>query len=114
MGQIDVGSLLHHQHDGGGLGLFSRLLQVRLHQGRKADIRLIEQTIQGFGLFPGLHLSRQGTQRIFRQLAGCLNRSCASTQLLQLDTPKGVLGPVLGIQYFLCVHPLFYHFVKCG
>jgi hypothetical protein len=33
---------------------------------------------------------------------------------MQLDTPKGLLGPALGIQQFLCLHPLFYHFVKCG
>jgi hypothetical protein len=31
-----------------------------------------------------------------------------------LDLPKGSLGPALGIQHFLSLHPSFYHFVKCG
>ena len=44
------------------VGLFSGLLQMRLYQGSKGDIWLIKQTIQGFGLFPGLHLGRQRTQ----------------------------------------------------
>src|SRR5258708_16879953 len=33
---------------------------------------------------------------------------------MQLDAPKSSFGPPLGIQHFLCSHPLFYHFVKCG
>jgi hypothetical protein len=33
---------------------------------------------------------------------------------VQLDAPKGSLGPALGIQHVLCIHPLLYHFVNCG
>jgi hypothetical protein len=67
MGQIDVGGILHHQNHGRAISLFPGLVQVRLHQGRKRDIWLIAQTIQGFGLFPGLHLSRQGSQGVLRK-----------------------------------------------
>ena len=114
MGQIDVGGILHQQHDGRGIGLFSGLFKVRLHQRGKGHIWLIEQTIQSFGLFPGVHLSRQRTQGVLRQLAGRLDRSFRSTSIMQLDAPKGSLGPALGVQQVLCVHPLFYHFVRCG
>jgi hypothetical protein len=114
MRQIDIGRILHQEHHWGGIGLFPGLLQVGLHQGSKGDIWLVQQTIQGFGLFPGLHLSRQGTQRVLRKLTGRLDRTSRSTQIVQLDTPKGSLGPALGVQHFLYVHPLFYHFVICG
>ncbi len=114
MRKIDSGRILHQEHHRGGSGLVPGLLQVRLHQGSKGNIWLVQQTIQGFGLFPGLHLSRQGTQRVLRKLAGRLNRSSRATQIVQLDTPKGSFGPALGVQHFLCVHPVFYHLVKCG
>jgi hypothetical protein len=114
MGQINVGGILHQQHHRRGSGLFSGLLKVRLHQGRKGDIWLIQQPIQGFTLFPGLHLCWQRTLRILRQEASRLHRSSRATQIMQLDVPKGALSPALGIQQDLCVHPLFYHFVKCG
>src|SRR6266700_2271272 len=114
MRQINVGGILHQQHHGSGRGLFPGLLKVRLHQRRKGHIWLIEQTIQRFGLFPGVHLSWQGTQGILCQVAGRLYRSSRSTYIMQLDSPKGSLGPALGIQQVLCVHPLLYHFVtKC-
>src|SRR5258708_8790875 len=32
MGQIDVGGILHQQHDGRGIGLFSALVKASLHQ----------------------------------------------------------------------------------
>ncbi len=114
MGQIDVGRILHQQHDGSGSGLFPGLVQVRLHQRRKGDIWLVKPTIQGFGLFPGMHLSWQRTQGVLRQVGGRFDRSSRSTHIVQLDAPKGSLGPALGIQQFLCVHPLLYHFVNCG
>jgi hypothetical protein len=85
----------------------------RLDEG-KGDIWLIEQPIQGFGLSPGLHLSGQRTQRICCHAGGRLNRTSRSTQIVQLDAPKGSLGQALGIQHFVCVHPVVYHFVKCG
>jgi hypothetical protein len=105
MGQIDVGGILHQQNHRGGRGLFPRLLKVRLHQRHKGDIWLVKQTIQRFGLFPGVHLSRQRTQGVLRQLGGRLYRSSRSTHIVQLDAPKGSLGPALGIQQVLCVHP---------
>jgi hypothetical protein len=114
MRQIDVGGILHQQDHGKSSGLFSSLLQVGLYQCRKGDIWLVQQTIQGFGLFPGAHLSRQRTQRILRQVAGRLDRPSCTTHIVQLDTPKGSLGPAFGIQHVLYVHPLFYHCVKCG
>ena len=114
MRKIDIGRILHQQHHRGGLGLVPGLLQVRLQQSSKGDIWLVQQTIQSFGLFPGLHVSRQRTQRILRQVGGRLYRSSRSTHIMQLGTPKGSLGPALGIQQFLCIHPLLYHFVKCG
>ena len=55
------------------------LLQVRLHQGRKGDIGLIKQTIQGFGFFPGVHLSGQRPQGILCQMASRFDGSSAST-----------------------------------
>ena len=114
MRQINVGRILHQQHHARGKGLFPGLLKVRLHQRRKGDIWLVKQTRQRFGLFPGVHLRRQRTQGILRQVAGRLDRSSRATQILQLDVPKGSLGPALGIQQVLCVHPLLYHFVRCG
>jgi hypothetical protein len=114
MGKIDVGRILHQQHHGSGRGLFSGLLKVRLHQRRKGDIWLVKPTIQRFGLFPGVHLSGQRTQGVLRQLGGRFDRSSRSTPIVQLDAPKGSLGPALGIQQVLCVHPLFYHFGTCG
>ncbi len=74
------------------------LLKVVVHQGRKGDIWLIEQTIQRFGLFPGVHLSGQRTQGILRQTTGRLNRSSRAAPIVELDAPKGLLGPALGIQ----------------
>ena len=114
MGKIDIGGILHQQHHVLSRGLFSGLLHMRLHQGRKGHIWLIQQTIQRFGLFPGLHLSGQRPQGVLRQVGGRFDRSSRSTHIVQLDAPKGSLGPALGIQQFLCVHPLFYHFVNCG
>src|SRR6266568_5798838 len=114
MRQINVGRILHQQHDGRAKGLFPALLKVRLHQCRKGDIWLVKQPIQGFGLFPGVHLSWQRTQRVLPQEAFRLYRSFRSTPIMQLDTPKGSLGPALGIQQVLCVHPLLYHFGRCG
>ena len=105
MRQINVGRILHQEHHGGGIGLVPALLQVRLHQGRKGDIGLIKQTIQGFGFFPGVHLSRQRTQRILRQVGGRLNRASGATHIMQLDIPKGSLGPALRVQHVLRSHP---------
>ncbi len=31
-------------------------------------------------------------------------------QIMQLDTPEALLGPALGVQHFLDIHP----FVNCG
>ena len=114
MGQINSGRILHQQHHGRGIRLFPSLVQVRLHQGRTGHIWLIEQTIQGFGLFPALHLSGQRTHRILRHARGRLYRASRATPIMQLDTPKGSLGPALGIQHVLCVHPVVYHLVTCG
>ena len=114
MEKVDVGGILHQQHHGGGRGLFPALLQVRLQQRRKADIWLIQQPIQGFDLFPGVHLSWRRTQGVLRQVGGCFYRSSRSTDIVQLDAPKGSLGPALGVQHFLCVHPFLYHFGTCG
>ncbi len=106
--------VLHQQHHARGIGLVPTLLQLRLHQGCKGDIGLIEQTIQGFGLVPGVQLSGQRTQGFLRQEAFRLNHSSRATQIVQLDAPKGSLGPALGIQQVLCIHPLFYHLGRCG
>ena len=114
MGKVDVSCILHQQYQRRGRGLFPALLKVRLHQRRKGDIWLVKQTIQRFGLFPGVHLRGQRTPRVLRQIAGRLDRASRSTHIMQLDTPKSSLGPTPGIQQFLCVHPLFYHFVTCG
>ncbi len=114
MGKVDVGGIWHQQHHGGGRGLFPAVVQVRLHQGRKGDIWLVKPTIPGFGLFPWVHLSGQRTQGVLRQVGGRFDRSSRSTPSMQLDTPTGSLGPALGIQHVLCVHPLLYHFVNCG
>jgi hypothetical protein len=43
-----------------------------------------------------------------------LDGASGTTHILQLDAPKGSLGPALGVQFFLYGHPVFYHFVKCG
>ena len=67
MGQIDVGSILHQQHHLLRIGLLSGLLHMRLHQCRKGDVRFIEQAVQRFALFPGLHVSGQGSLRVLRQ-----------------------------------------------
>ena len=64
--------------------------------------------------FQVLHVSGQRTQRILCHASGRLYRSSRATHIVQLDTPKGSLGPALGIQHVLCIHPVFYHFVKCG
>ncbi len=114
MRQIDVGRILHQHHHSRGIGLLPGLLKVGGHQGRKGDIWLIEQTIQRFGLFPAVHLSGQRTQGILRQTTGRLNRSSRATPVVELDAPKGLLGPALGIQQCLCVHPFLYHLGRCG
>ena len=93
--------ILHQQNHRRGKGVLPGLLQVRLHQRRKGDIWLIEQTIQRFGLFPTVHLSRQRTQGVLRQVGGRLYCSSRSTHIVQLDTSKGSLGPALGIQQWL-------------
>nr|WP_201382897.1 hypothetical protein [Ktedonobacter sp. SOSP1-52] len=85
--------------------MFPRLLNMRLHQGSKGHVWLVEQTIQGFCPFPVVHLSRQRTQRVLRQVAGCLDGASRSAAIVQLDVPKGVLGPTLGVSYFLRLHP---------
>ncbi len=82
MGQIDGGRILHQQHHGSGSSLFSGLVKVRLHQGRKGDIWLVEQTIQRFGLVPGVHLSRQRPQGVLRQVGGRLYRSSRATHIM--------------------------------
>ena len=105
MGKVDSGGILHQQHHVLSRGLFSGLLQVRLHQRRKGHIWLIQPTIQGFGFFPGVHLSRQRTQRILRQVGGRLNRASGATQIMQVDLPKGSLGPALRVQHILRSHP---------
>ena len=105
MGQIDVGGILHQQHHGRGIRLLSGLVQVRLHQSRKGHLWLIKQTVQGFGLSPGLHLSGQRTQWIRCHAGGRLNRTSRATPIMPVDAPKGSLGPAFGVQQFLCVHP---------
>jgi hypothetical protein len=80
-------------------------LNVWLHQSSKGDIWLIKQAIQRFCLFPGVHLGWQRTQGILRQVSGRIYRSSRSTHVVQLDDPKGSLGPALGIQDFLRIHP---------
>lgn len=97
MRQIDIGGILHQQGHWRGVGLFSCLLQVRLHQCRKSNIRLIKQTIQGFALFPGVHLSWQRTERVLCQVGGRFYRSARSTQIVQLDGPKSSLGPAFRV-----------------
>ena len=106
MRQINVGRILHQQAHGRSSRVCSGLMKVRLHQGRKGDIRLAQQSIQGFGRFPGLHLGRQRTQGILRQTGGRLNRSPRSTQITQADAAKGSLGPALGVQHCLYSHPI--------
>jgi hypothetical protein len=105
MRQIYVGRVLDQQAHGSSRDLGSGLLKVRLHQGRKGDIFLAQPSIQGFGRFPGLHLGRQRTQGILRQTGGRLNRSPRSTQIVQSDASKGPLGPALGVQHRLYMHP---------
>jgi hypothetical protein len=51
-------------------------------------------------------------QRILRQVAGRFNRASGATHIVQLDLPKGSLGPALGIQHVLCLHSLVYHSCK--
>jgi hypothetical protein len=105
MGQLESGRILHQQNHGRGIRLVPALVQVRLQQGRKGHSWLSEQPIQRFGLVPALQLSGQRTQRIRCHAGGRLNRTSRATQIMQLDTPKGSLGPALGVQQFLCVHP---------
>ena len=64
MRQVNVGRILHQQDHGSSCGLGSGLLNVRLHQGCKGDIRLAQPSIEGFGRFPGVRLSWQRAQRI--------------------------------------------------
>ena len=101
MRQIDVGRILHQHPHSRGIGLFSGLVKVAVHQGRKGDTWLIQQTIQCFGLFPGVHLSGQRTQGILRQTTGRLYRASRATPIVELDAPKGLLGPALGSQPML-------------
>jgi hypothetical protein len=104
MRQIDVGGILYQQGHWKRSGLFSGLLKVWLHQCRKGDIWLVQPTLQGFDLFPGVHLNRQRTQRILRQVGGRFDRSSRSTHVVPLDISKGPLGPAFGVQHFLRVH----------
>ncbi len=104
MRQIDIRGVLHQQHHGRGHGLFPGLLKVRVHQRRKVDIWLVKQTIQSPGFFPGVHLSGQRPHGILCQIASRFDGSSRSAQVMQWNAPKGSLGPLLGIQYFSCVH----------
>ena len=94
--QINVGGILHQQSHWRAVGLFFCLLQMWLDQCCKRHIRLVKQTVQCFCLFPGMHLSWQRAQRILCQVAGCFYRASRSTQIVQLDAPKGLLSPALG------------------
>lgn len=104
MRHINVGGILHQQRGFRSVGLLSCLLQVRLNQCCKRHLWLVTQTIQGFGLFPGVHVSWQRTQRVLRQVAGRFDRPSRSTQIVQLDVPKGPLGPAFGVQQVLRIH----------
>lgn len=104
MRQIDISGILHQQGDLRGVGLFSGLLQVWLHQGGKGDIWFIKQTIQGFYPFPGVHLGWQRSQRILCHTCGRFDRASRSAHIVQLDTSKGLLGPAFGVQHFLRIH----------
>ncbi len=44
-------------------------------------------------------------------MAGRLNRASRATHIVQLDFPKGLLCPALGIQHFLCLHPSILSFL---
>jgi hypothetical protein len=90
-------------------------LRVWLDQCGKGYIWLAQQTIQSFGLFPALHLSGQRTRGLLRQTDGRFNRASRSTQIVQLDIPKGSLGPAFGVQYFFACSSLDSTTqVKCG
>ena len=104
MAQVHFGGVLHQQHDGFGLNLFADLLPMRLHQCLKGHILFIQQSVQGYRLFPGLHLGGQRRRGILRHARGRFHGSCCSTDILELACSKGSFGPAFRVQDFLCVH----------
>ena len=104
MGEIHPGGVLHQQDHRSGFDLFARLLPMRLHQCLKGHILFIEQSIQGHGLFPGLHLGRQRGRGILGHVRRRFHGSPRPTNVLEFARSKGAFGPTFRIQDFFGIH----------
>ena len=97
MREIQVGGILHQQHERQGVHPLADLLPMRLHQRIKGHIGFINQSIHGFGIFPGLGLGGQRRCGITRHLSRCHHGSSRSAHVLQPRLSKGAFDPRLRV-----------------
>jgi len=104
MAQVHLGGVLYQEHDGSGLDLFARLLPMRLPQRLKSDIVFLEQSLQGYRLFPGLHVGGQGGRGILGHAFRSFHGPSCATNVIELTRPKSLFGPTFWVQNVLRVH----------
>lgn len=102
--EIQLRPILHQQHHCMHGDLLTGLLPMRPHQSLKGHIGFSKQTIQSPHVFPGVHLSGQGSRGILSHPRGCFHSTSPSANIFELARSKGLFGPALRVQQFLCVH----------
>ena len=93
MAHVHFRGVLDQQHHWLFGDLFARLLPMRLHQRVKSHIGFIQQSVQGYRLFPRVHLGGQGCRSILSHARGRFYRTRCATNIFELTGAKGSFGP---------------------
>jgi hypothetical protein len=104
MREIQVGRILHQQHQWQDIHALACLLSMRLHQRIKGDIGFIEQSIHCFSIFPALRLGWQRGGGILSHVSRCRHGSPRAAQVFEVRLSKSSFGPPLWVQDFLRFH----------
>jgi len=82
MGEVHFGGVLDQQHERSRLNLFACLVPLRLHQRENSSPRLRSaQAVQGYAIFPGLHVGGLGRRGILGQTDGRFHSASRSPHI---------------------------------
>jgi hypothetical protein len=104
MREIQIGGILHQQHERQAVHPLAGRLPMRLDQRIKGHIGFIKQSIHGFCSFPSLCLGGPRCCGITRHLSRCQHGSSRTAHVLKLRLSKSDFGPRLRVQDLLRFH----------
>ena len=104
---IHFGGILNQQDPGHLSTLFAGGLQVRLHQGLIAHMRILAEAIDGLGPGKTTLLGGDGSRWFPSHRGRDGHRSARPSHVAQVSASKGLLSPLLGRYQLLHFHHLF-------